>query len=98
MRSVLVTSRFWQKSEEISNSLEEHTRICFFCFCFCLFVYSKGMVDIESPSFFNFFYYFQYVFILVAAQDEGSIYRHFSKNNVYCNAFNPPIHSKFFET
>jgi len=68
------------KSEEISNSLEEHTRICFFVFVFvCLFVYRKGMVDIESSSFFNFFYY---VFILVALQDYGSIYVHFSKNNV----------------
>ena len=86
MPSVLVTSRFGQKSEEISNSREEQTKNLFFCFCFCLFVYSKGMVDLESSSFFNFFYYFHYVFILVAAKDQGSIYMHFSKNNVQCNA------------
>ena len=41
MLSVLVTSCFRQKSEEISNSLEEHTIICFFVFA-CLSVYSKG--------------------------------------------------------
>lgn len=40
MLSVLVTSCFRQKSEEISNSLEEHTIICFFvfaCLLVCLF-------------------------------------------------------------
>ena len=44
MLSVLVTSCFRQKSEEISNSLEEHTRICFF-FLFllvCLFTARDG--------------------------------------------------------